>query len=288
MKNRLLPLLLSSLFCMVFVVSGCDSSGTGAGSSAAGIAEKSSSAASVAGKSSESTGASALDSSRSTSSAAQSPDISAYKLDKKLGAAPDCRNPVETRGTQRDSADGKWYVDDGITIGDTILVNCRETSFVVNKQKSLGTEWKVGASFRPIQNNTDSSQPICSRLWITNASGADVFLLTVNNIPGTAVEITLEMFNRAWLKIYTPQEWISTDSDVFYFELSREKGSKKLHLLVMDKNGELLSKDSPKIKDDILDSAVAGGLGVFNSATEYFYWDIKGNGPKDFQYPSAE
>lgn len=228
----------------------------------------------------------------SSSSAAETPPSAQILtpqeiLKQTLGPVPNCDNPAESAGEARISTDGKWYIDDGVTVGEnTILVNRKGAhSYAINIEQSLGDEWKVGAAFRPIKNHTGEDAETCTRMWIQNADGEDCFLFTVSYFQG-CVAVTLEMwYKTTWLKLYTPQEWVATSSDVFYFELSREKGSDKLHILVCDKNGELINRDTSAIRrKEVLESALVAGFGTYNSGTEFFYWDIQGSGSSDFQY----
>lgn len=214
---------------------------------------------------------------QTTTAPTVSPLIATYQLDRDLGNTPNCGEPVaEDRSSLRDSEGGAWRVDDASQVGDSVIVNCKGTSVAQYQGVTLGESWKVGASFRPIRNNSDLAQPVCSRLWILDENGNDVFLLTVNNILGQAVEITLEVSNGSWLKLYTPQQWVQTDSEVFYFELSRAENSKRLQILVVDQNGELLRYETSEIRwEDVLNSAKYGGFGVYNSATEFYYWDVQ-------------
>ena len=214
-----------------------------------------------------------------------------YCLNMNLGSEP-ALGTAKNRGDQFFTSDKKWYIDQNITINNNrIIVNGLEGSVAFNTQKSLDSEWKVGASFRPLKRYSSSQdpEPICSRLFINNAAGSELFILTVNYIPqAKQVEITMQMLSTTWRTLCSTDGWVETDSTRFYMELSRAANSKKLHVKVVGDKGELMNKDTPiNIKDELLDAATVAGLGVWASATEYFYWRFESNGTTNFEFPKA-
>ena len=273
MKQKCGILLLTViLLCVALVTAGCGNAGDSASSTGGAMTTANRTTGAT-----KTTATTKPTTTVTTTAPTVSPLVAAYQMDRDLGPVPECGEPaIENRTDRTESADKLWSMENAVKIDSTVLVNCTGTAVAQYQGKRLGDSWKVGASFRPIRNNGDVSQPVCSRLWIADENGRDLFLLTVNNILGQAVEITLEANNGTWLKLYTPQQWIQTDSDVFYFELSREEGSKRLQMLVADHKGELLRYQTTEIRwEDLLDAVAYGGVGVYNSTTEYFYWDIQ-------------
>lgn len=202
---------------------------------------------------------------------------------------------ADVRGDLFVSKDKNWWIDSGITIGDTILVNSKEGSVAMNLQQHLGNTWTVGASFRPIKRWSTSAdpEPICSRIWINDKYGKEVFMVTVNYIPESQqVLIAFQMNSNGSWRTFKETDWMGTESTRFYMEVScpgySDDSGTKISCKVVGDKGELLSATSPiKVKKSVLDNVTAAGFGVYASATEYYYWNIEGNGPATFTYPEA-
>lgn len=203
---------------------------------------------------------------------------------------------ADVRGDLFVSKDKNWWIDSGITLGDTILVNSKEGSVAMNLQQHLGNTWTVGASCRPIKRWSTAAdpEPVCSRIWICDQYGSEVFMVTINFIPESQqVLIAFQMNSNGSWRTFKETDWMGTESTRFYMEIScpgySDDSGTKISCKVVGDKGELLSTTSPiKVKKSVLDTVCAAGVGVYASATEYYYWNIQGNGPATFTYPVAK
>ena len=219
-----------------------------------------------------------------------------YGLAELAGQTPEVGDPVQKdgKGDAVLTEDGQWIIDNCSTIGQdgTVTVNVQgDGGVAISAEKSLGTEWKVEANFIPIQAYP-AEQPTCARLFINNAEGAEVVLLTVNFINKmeaentNTVEIALQYNNgRSWRSLYTGEGWINTTSTAFHFSLSRAEGSDKLTFEVTGDQGELVNRETlVGLPEELVDTPVAAGVGVYASAVQYSDIVVESNGSEAFTY----
>lgn len=241
-------------------------------------------------ESSKKSESSAASSSKSTSSKAPVDDGN-YGLTADLGALPTVTEPPQ-KGDRVKSKDGKWALDNLCTVkNDRLIVNAKSDGTAAFYAKALGNVWKAQANFRPIKAYP-AEQPTCARLFINNAEGVEVLLLTVNFIDRTEesgtnnVEIQLQYFTGTrWKALYSSNGWFESDSTVFHFEMSRAKDSKKIAFNVIGDKGELVNRTTiADVPDNIVDTPILAGFGVYSSAVEYFNMKVEGNGPATFTF----
>ena len=270
------------VLAMAVTLAGCSEATTGGSSTTGTTAGKTTEAASTTAATTVATTVAVSD---------------AYGLDKLTGDLPSVSEPAEKDEDRSKSEDGKWAIDNNCTIdGDKIIVNSTDGTAAFYGGQSLGTVWNASTNFRPIKTYQGDNTPVCARLFINNAEGAEVLLLTVNFMDKSAenvdnqVGIMLQVYNgKKWKTLYDSNGWVETKSTKFHFGVSRAEGSKKVSFVVAGDQGEIVNRETvAEVDEALLDSIVAAGVGVYSSAVEYSSFKVEGNGPTSFEFSGLQ
>lgn len=209
-----------------------------------------------------------------------------YGLESAPGELPFVGVP-QKRVDRMKSDDGKWLIDNpGTVIGETVLVNAKmeESVAYYAAGPALGDWWRAGANVRPLQGYGEDGG-VCARLFLNNQYGGGVFLLTVNFLDRmeqsgvNQVSVGLQLYeDNDWKTLYSSDGWLETASTVFHLEMSRDESMVRVNYLVVGDKGELVSGTTDKISDELIDTPVIAGFGVYNSAAEFYAPVVEGNG----------
>lgn len=211
--------------------------------------------------------------------------VDTYGLLKDLGDEPVVSTPGNA-GEEALTTDGKWMLNNHASFEvDHLIINTNAASVAAYMAQPLGDTWKVSTNFRPLVEYVLGS-PTCSRIFLLNSSGDPQIILTTNVIMTGSVMVELQMQkDGGWESLYLSPSWQSTTSTKFHMELSREKGSKKLHFIVADESMELVNQETTvELPDELLDSLLLASFVADHTATEFFDMSISGNGPESFEY----